>query len=805
MTYRLIPFAAFLPCVMLACGGPDPAPVDIRLVDEMPNVRVVDTPNVPESGPGSNSWSFAGEEGEDATRGWQAGHGIDSLALTEGRLRGRSTDEIPILHIERSEGLDDADELHAVEVRMRVSEGAEMSLQFATDEELDLKPIVERLQGSGEWVLSTPLIAGDEVQTYTLAMASTPLRRPWVSSRMRHFMLRPTDVEGAEFEIESVRLIFRKEHFASIPSGVSFQGMGEIYRETLVSRSPERMSFDLDIPSDAWLDLNIATIEDHAVTFRVEALAAGATTTLLERTLTTPRRWERVPVELGEVSGATTLTLSVTAEDEGSLGFWGSPVVRRRGAEPQTVAEAGDIKPPRGVILIVADTLRRDHLDFYGYERGTTPNLSSLARTGVVFTDNISQASWTKVSMSSMLTSLYPTTHGVDDPNDRISAAATTVGEVYRDAGYATVSIPSNSFAGRMSNLHQGFETVYERGSLGPSGEQGRGSKTARGSVDRLLEWLDEHHDGPFFAFMLVLDPHSPFEPQRPYDTTYADPAEIAPFKERMEKVREHIESAFMKRQGLPTRDELKASGVAEEDYLPHEIDWYDGSIRGMDVEVGRLLERLEQLGIADDTLVAFIADHGEEFLEHDRHWHGNTIYGEMVNVPLMLHWPAGLPEGKVIEDTVQTIDLVPTLLELSGLEPPAVTQGTSLVPLLRDEGPAGRRDRPIVSEHKVIRTGAQEDSDAVNSESIIADGWKLIRNFERPDDFPELELYDHRQDPLDLNNVAEENPEIVEKLDRQLDAWREWAKAAELPSEEEAAADMSPEELARLRALGYV
>jgi len=500
-----------------------------------------------------------------------------------------------------------------------------------------------------------------------------------------------------------------------------------------------------------------------------------------------------------------TLHLSIAAEEDGSLGFWGSPAVRRRGAAPGAIVDSGTGKPPRGVILIVADTLRRDHLDLYGYGRQTTPHLSAAARNGVVFTDNISQASWTKVSMSSMLSSLYPTTHGIDDPNDRLSSVATTLAEVYREAGYATVSIPSNAFAGRMSNLHQGFETVYERGSLGTPGEQGARSKTARASVDRLLEWLDDHHDGPFFAFILMLDPHSPFRPRSPYDTTWADPAELPAFEERMKTVAEHIESAFMKRQGLPTQKELEAAGVAAEDYVPYEIDWYDGSIRGMDVEIGRLFERLDQLGIAEDTLIAFIADHGEEFLEHGKHWHGNTIYGEMVNVPLILHWSGGLPKGTVIEDTVQSIDLMPTLLELSGLEPPAGVQGHSLLPLILGDGPAGRRDRPIVSEHRIIRTGAQEDSDAVNSESIIADGWKLIRNFDRPEEWPEFELFDHHEDPLDAHNVAEDNPEIVERLNRRLDAWREWAKAAKLPSDEEAASEMSAEELERLRALGYV
>ncbi|MEE2776025.1 MAG: sulfatase [Acidobacteriota bacterium] len=800
--------AILLPALVLglaACGPGSEAPAVIRLVDEVQLARITGTPEVTALGPGSDDWSFASESGtESQTLNWVAGHGISELVVVDGGLSGTATDEIPILHVERTDGLDDPDELHSVVVRMRVSEGSELSLQFSADEELDVAERVERLQDDGEWVINTPIVPGDEVQTYTLALASTPLRQMPKSSGLRHILLRPTDAEGAEFSIESVRLVFRRQHFASIESGMSFQGLEDVYRETLVSRSPEILSFDLDIPAGAWLDLHLATLEDHAVTFRVEAGDGAETTTLLRRTLTTPRRWEKTPIDLAGIEGARTLSLSIVSETEGSLGFWGAPVVRRRGAEPQAIAGSEGPAPPKGVILLVADTLRRDHLDFYGYGRATTPNISKAAASGVVFSDNISQASWTKVSMSSMLTSLYPTTHGIADGNDRISTVATTIGEAYREAGYATVSIPSNGFAGRMSNLHQGFETLYEPGSV-RTDEEGRRSKTARRSVDRLLEWLDDHHDAPFFAFMLVLDPHSPFEPRTPYDTTWADPAELPAFKERMEKVKEHIESDFMKRQALPTREELAESGVAEEDYVPYEVDWYDGSIRGMDVEVGRIFERLDALGIADDTLVAFIADHGEEFLEHDRHWHGNTIYGEMVNVPLMLHWPSGLPAGEVVDDTVQSIDLMPTLLELSGLEPPAGAQGTSLVPLIRGEGPAGRRGRPIVSEHRIISPSTDEDTDDVQSESIIFDGWKLIRNFARPADWPEYELYNHDEDPLDSTNLAEEHPEIVEDLNQRLDAWRTWAEGAKLPSDAEASAEMSAEELARLRALGYI
>ena len=134
-----------------------------------------------------------------------------------------------------------------------------------------------------------------------------------------------------------------------------------------------------------------------------------------------------------------------------------------------------------------------------------------------------------------------------------------------------------------------------------------------------------------------------------------------------------------------------------------HEHDWYDSSIRAMDAELGRLIETLDELGLHDDTLLAFIADHGEEFLEHGSHWHGENAYGENSNVPLVLWSPGRIPAGLRVSETVQSIDLMPTLLELSELSAPDGVQGQSLVPMFagnagepwRSQGTTHSSDRP--------------------------------------------------------------------------------------------------------------
>ena len=211
-------------------------------------------------------------------------------------------------------------------------------------------------------------------------------------------------------------------------------------------------------------------------------------------------------------------------------------------------------------------------------------------------------------------------------------ALAVTIAEAFREAGYATWSTSSVAFSGQLSNLHQGVEVLHERASITEEG-----NKTARPFVDRLLPWLETHREGPFFVFLHAFDPHSPFEPRAPYNTLWADSMRKEEHERQVDQVREFITDGLMKVQGMPTREEMEQAGIDIEPYLAHEHDWYDGAIRGLDAEIGRVMEKLGQLGLEKKTLVAFISDHGEEFLEHGRHWHGNTVYGEMTNVPLIL------------------------------------------------------------------------------------------------------------------------------------------------------------------------
>ncbi len=802
---------------LIGCGGSsDTGP--IRLVDAF-RAEMVKGSSAKRNRPApAGAWNFADPAVNSSASstpmlGWKAADGVSGLAVQNSRLKGKTTTSLPIIYVERTGPIDTPDVLHSIEVRLRVSRGTNLMVDTQGQAELNVTQILERFKELKQpWAFTSAVVPGQDLQTILLRNARTTRL-----SGIRKLLIRPTDEAGADFEIESIRLISEREHLANIPSGINWQGLAEIYREALVSRSPESIDMQVKLPDKPWLDLHLGTLEDAPVTFQVAVNGS----TLLERTLTTPDRWEEASIDLAAHGGRdVTLSLSLKGEQDGAIGFWGGSVIRNRSGttppgrqRPQVDVSTGG-RAPQGVILVVSDTTRKDHLNFYGYGRETAPALSLLASEGVRFTDNVSQATWTKVSFPTIMTSLYSSSNRVKEMSDRVPAGAVTLAEAFREAGYATVGYSSVPFNGKLTNLHQGYEEFHERGSISEAG-----SKTARTYVDRVSDWLERHRDEPFFVLLHVFDPHPPFEPRRPYNAIWSNPDKRDQHDKDIEKLKKFIKNPDDRNRVMPTLEEVRESGVDHEELMSYFKGWYDGSIRGLDAEVARLMERLKALGLADRTLLAFTADHGEEFHEHGRMWHGQTVYGELTGVPLMFYGPSFVPGGLVIDQTVQNIDIMPTLLELSHLTPPENIQGQSLLPLMAAAKEVGSGDpaklrpiaeqkgwthQPAFSEKALTEQSGGPRPYDTESYAIVYDGWKLIRNTKRKDGTPEFELYDHKNDPLDRTDVAGQHPDLVKSLTAKLEERRQSAVAAALP-ETEANTKMSAEELQRLRSLGYI
>jgi arylsulfatase A-like enzyme len=819
-------FAAAFALLTAACSRSPEARV-VRLVDLFDTANVEGSPKGEPLEP-SALWDFSKppKEGADPLLGWKAGDGVAELKVVNGKLTGRSTTDFPIIYVSRPKTVDSKDAFESMEVKIEVSDGANLGASGGAAKP-EFAQVIQMARGF-PWPFQSPVVKG-RLQTVTLHSQQIA-RMNWDT-----LMFRPTDKAGATFAIESLHAIPQRERRASIRSGVGWQGLADVYQESLVSRSPEKFTIGVDIPANAWLDLNVGTLEDHPVTFKVAAVEGDREEILLEKTVTTPHRWEPAPVELSAHAGKTRLRLWLDVPDERSIGFWGAPVIRSRGG-PATIQKAGaalgGIEAPQGVIVILCDTLRKDHLPMYGYKRPTAPNLQQISSRGAVFLDAVSPATWTKVATPSIMTSLYPKSHLVHDFTHRLSAAADTLAESYRGGGYATVAYSSVLFTGKFTNLQQGFEELHESTSVE---DPKYTAKTARAYVDRASAWLERHRDVPFFMLLHVFDPHDPFEPRPPYDVLWADPAKKEEHEKQLANIRKVIENPLLKMFGMPSRAEIEKAGVNPDEYVGFDKDWYDGSIRSMDSEVARLVEKLRMLGLENKVQIAFIADHGEEFLDHGRTFHGQSVYGELTGVPLMLYRPGVIPEGVQIRETVRSIDLMPTLLDLSGLPVPKRAQGQSLVPLLaaaraakgkgsdeslaatgetesRPASPSlseaaeklGWKPQPAVTEKARSENAGGPPPYETESYGIVSGNWKLIHNVQRSTGAPEFELYDHAKDPLNKTNVASGHPDVVERLRGQLTGWHKTVEQARLPKGD-STEGMSRKELERLRSLGYV
>lgn len=381
-----------------------PEPVATPLVDHFHEARVENAVAAREA-PLRIEWHFdadspgvAGSEGSP-TRGWKAVQDIRGLAVRDGNLAGE-VGKAPILVAPGLDSPDANDSFQALELKLRISKGTRLGVSFIGEEKLDEKQLVrDATQGSFS-AFNLDLRPGDGFETYTMGAAQASFNTSYPLPNIRHVALRFIGAEGARLEIASMRLVTLKEHLAAIPSGVGWHGLSDVFRETVVTRSPERVSFPVDLPSRPWLDVAIGTVDNGLVTFHIAVDAGnGVLRELQKRTVSTPNRWESLAVELGSFARRRVqLVLSVEAEREGTPGFWGAPVVRNRGGRaragtpsPARTAVVGRKLPPQGVIVVIADTLRRDHLPPWGYERKNAPVLSRLAREGVFFEDNIAR------------------------------------------------------------------------------------------------------------------------------------------------------------------------------------------------------------------------------------------------------------------------------------------------------------------------------------------------------------------------------------------------------------------------------
>lgn len=428
------------------------------------------------------------------------------------------------------------------------------------------------------------------------------------------------------------------------------------------------------------------------------------------------------------------------------------------------------------ILMISLDTLRPDHLTLYGYPRDTSPFMAELARQGVVFEQAFSQSPKTATSHMTIFTGLYPSVHGIEnlsEENRRLSDEIPTLATLLSLAGYRTEAVVGGGNVSGELGFDRGFD-VY----AGSSDAEDL-FRQADGVLARLAGASE-----PFFVFLHTYEVHDPYVPQPEFARLYADPEYAGEIVSSKDELIELAGGQEYWQQYNAYWSRVDPSSGADAQHLR---DLYDAEIRFTDEVLAAFIQRLSETGLLDNTILVLLSDHGEEFFEHGAALH-NTLYQEVLQVPLVFHLPAtlGVDPGQRIQDVVRLIDIKPTLLDMVGVPAPEHLQGRSLLPMMRREG---GESLPVFSER-------------IKGEKRFAlqvGKWKYIR---QPG---QEELYDLSVDPREQHNVAAQNEPLLRDLRQRAGQVMQWNEGLAQELQHGEAFELDEETRDQLEALGYL
>ena len=533
-------------------------------------------------------------------------------------------------------------------------------------------------------------------------------------------------------------------------------------RMVVAAPAGSAVKYGLELPPEPVLRLGLGyqpPAEDGGeITYRVAVSAANSSAEiLLEETVTVDRvsAWRDREIDLTRYAGRrVTLELGTSTSAESLWAGWSAPEVASR------TRKAG--RP--NVLLISLDTLRADSLGCYGYERPTSPDIDALAARSTLFQQAVSQAPWTRPSHMALFTGVFPTSRSRPDPP--------LLAEILWRSGYRT-------------GAFTGGGQVHPSLGFGPGFERYEVIDWLR-HPEVVESWWQTDDGRPRFAFLHTFEIHDPYT----HDT----------FTAGLESGR--IEGHF----GRWKWERLKKQGGLTDDEKRFARALYDGDIAFTDKQLGALLERLEALGLLEDTIVILTSDHGEQFWEHGTWRHGQVLYDHQLLVPLVIYTPPPVRQalgdnpvlaGGEVEAQVSLVDILPTLLDILDIaEVETLVNGRSIRPLLEGKR-LGRQE--AFAENTNIR--------AAERKALRTERYKYIHQFpkHRKGDHLEetVQLFDLTNDPLESTDIAEEYPELVAGFERRLQAIVQGTDVTAAP--EEVPAEIDEELRKQLEALGYI
>ena len=650
-------------------------------------------------------------------------------------------------------------------------------------------------------LVSSPPIPDGLVHTYRIPLqSSSESTIPW-----QRLGLAVRADEPGTLDILSATLVPRDAVYAEAGAGTGSEVRELLRRRVLYSHAPARLEYRVRIPEGGRLDFAPSVVPGAPVTFRVTANAAGEEpTTLYEESFTDTDRWAQRSVDLSHLAGRTvSLGLEADAERPGTVALWATPTL--------SGARATD-KP--NIIFYVIDGGWADDMSVYGYNRRTTPNLERLAAEGAVFERAYSNASATSMSTPSFMTSLPFSALGTSGPNQyqALPVEALTMAERLHGAGYLTGVFTSNPNAGAPSGLDRGVDLMRD--------DYVRRDYTSSVELhESYWDWRDAFSAEPYWAHFQTTDVHEyeggRLTPVPPFSGMYVTAGRRREFYEEWER--------FYQSRGTRNWDGamfasggLEAAGIDRVGFFETMRGLYDESLAHQDYQIGQLVDRLRGRGEWENTLLIVAADHAIEAALWDLgallqdtmppEWSRSLLRASITRVPLILVWPGHIRGGQRFDDPVSMIDVLPTVLDLVGLPMPDVAQGQSLAPLLRGE--PGWMPRPVIFDDGFW---PDETGDLQGLLDMIDGRWGASMWVGPPSDDPAerrpwpVLVFDVWADPWALRPINEQRPDLVEKyttlLEEQLKAHQ--ALAARFTPGAELA--LTPEQIERLRSLGYI
>ena len=485
--------------------------------------------------------------------------------------------------------------------------------------------------------------------------------------------------------------------------------------------------------------------------------------------------------------------------------------------EPEIGDSETRARPEPGLILLISvDTLRADHLGLYGHHRFTSPSLDLFALGGTVFEDASSVAPWTLPAHASMLTGLYPLSHGVIDVDRKLPKEIPTLARLLADGGWTTAAAVNSSWL--LKDRHE-VTRDFDHFLFVEDIADERLPTTA--ITNRALHWIREFKDSNLFIFMHYYDIHSDYASIPRYEkllvSEYDGKVDGTTWQLNIASMPDaYIESCkadFDKEKctfggGDPPRyvDGSTEKIEFQVDDLQHLEELYDAGIRQFDDELNRLFKALAAENRLESAQIIITSDHGEEFSEHGSFYHFITTYQEILHVPLIFRGH-GIAPNRRVSAPVSIVDIVPTILGWAKIEAPPATEGIDLGPLLEI---SVREDETRRAENELMKRFQYAEAAGGLQWERTAEG--LVPTFSsiRQGNFKwvnlsegwESALYDLSNDPGERSNIAHERPALAESLREAMEIRR-----AEMDSRPQSITtiEIDPEEAERLRALGYI